>query len=203
MKKCVVIYTEGETDQEFYDSVLNTIKNKIPNKKFKVDEIKKSCIKGIAKFQKKLVNKFVKEIVNKYSKDHEIIVFLCYDTDVFEFGLHPPVDREKLEKDLKNNGASKVVHIKAKKSIEDFFLYDINGITTYLKIKKPKDLKGNTGLEKLENLFSKANRIYQKGHNCTGFIDSLDMNVIFPKICAEIRPLCTKLGLHENCSSCK
>ena len=28
MKKCVVIYTEGETDDEFYKKVLYTIKSK-------------------------------------------------------------------------------------------------------------------------------------------------------------------------------
>ena len=60
MKKCIVIYTEGETDEEFYDKVLCTIKSKIPDNRFKIDALKKSCIKGIAKFQKKIVNKFVK-----------------------------------------------------------------------------------------------------------------------------------------------
>lgn len=203
MKKCVVIYTEGETDYEFYNKVLNSIKNKIPNKIFKVDVLKKVCITGIAKFQKKLVNKFVKEIVKNYSKDHEIIVFLCYDTDVFEFGIHPPVDRIKLETDLKNNGATKVFHIKANRTIEDFFMYDIDGIVNFLKIQKPKVLKGSAGLEKLENLFLKANRIYQKGHKCSGFIDSLNMDIIFPKICNEIKPLCVQLGLKINCDSCK
>lgn len=202
-KKCVVIYTEGETDEEFYDKVLDTIKSKIPSNKFKVDILKKSCIKGIAKFQKKVVNKFKKEIISSYGKDYEIIVFLCYDTDVFEFGIHPPVDRAKLETDLLNSGASKVIHLKAKKSIEDFFVYDVDGIADFLKIKKPKTLKGSTGLEKLEKLFLKGNRIYQKGHKCVGFISHLNMDIIFPNICSEIKPLCTTLGLESNCTACK
>ena len=203
MKKCIVIYTEGETDEEFYDKVLCTIKSKIPDNRFKIDALKKSCIKGIAKFQKKIVNKIVKEVVTNYGKEYEIIVFLCYDTDVFEFGVHPPVDRKKLETDLKNSGASKVIHLKARKSIEDFFIYDLDGIANFLKIKRPTSLKSSTGLEKLEKLFLKGNRVYQKGHKCAGFISSLDMNVIFPNICSEIRPLCTELGLEQNCSSCK
>ena len=134
MKKCIVIYTEGETDEEFYDKVLSTIKSKIPGNRFKIDMLKKSCIKGIAKFQNKIVNKFIKEVANNYGKDYEIIVFLCYDTDVFEFGIHPPVDRVKLERDLKNSGASKVIHLKAQKSIEDFFIYDLDGIVNFLKV---------------------------------------------------------------------
>lgn len=203
MKKCIIIYTEGETDEEFYNKILSTIKNKISNKKFKVDVLKTCCITGIAKFQKKLVNKFEKEIAKKYSKTHEIIVFLCYDTDVFEFGLHPPVNRTKLESDLKYRGASKVIHIKATKTIEDFFIHDIDGIVNFLKIQKPKILKGSTGLEKLEKLFLKGNRIYQKGHKCSGFIDSLDMNIILPHICNELKPLCTQLGIESNCTCCK
>ena len=109
----------------------------------------------------------------------------------------------KNEKDLIDKGASKVIHIKAKKSIEDFFMYDLDGIINYLKIARPKSLKGSTGLKKLETLFLNANRIYQKGHKCSGFIDSLNMNTIFPNICEEIRPLCTELGLDSNCNSCK
>lgn len=203
MKKCVIIYTEGETDDEFYKKVLSTIKSKIPGNRFKVDILKSFCITGIGKFQNKLLNKFEKEIVNKYIKTHELIVVLCYDTDVFEFGVHPPINRLKLEKDLIDKGASKVIHIKAKKSIEDFFMYDLDGIINYLKIAKPKNLKGSTGLRKLETLFLNASRIYQKGHKCAGFIDSLDMNIIFPNICNEIKPLCTELGLELNCNLCK
>ena len=30
MKKCIVIYTEGETDDEFYKKVLSSIKNSKP-----------------------------------------------------------------------------------------------------------------------------------------------------------------------------
>ena len=60
MKKCMVIYTEDETDEEFYNKVLNNIKNKISDKKFKVDVLKRFCIIGIAKFQKKLLNKLKK-----------------------------------------------------------------------------------------------------------------------------------------------
>ena len=100
MKKCIVIYTEGETDAEFYNKVLSTIKNKIPGNKFKINVLKTFCITGIGKFQKKLINKFEKEIVKKYSKTHDIIVVLCYDTDVFEFSIRPPINRIKLENDL-------------------------------------------------------------------------------------------------------
>ena len=203
MKKCIVIYTEGETDDEFYKKVLSSIKNKIPGNRFKVDVLKTFCITGIGKFQNKLLNKFDNEIIKKYYKTHEIIVVLCYDTDVFEFGVHPPINRSKLEKDLINYGAYKVIHVKAKSTIEDFFMYDINGIIDYLKITKPKNLSGLTGLKKLETLFLKANRIYQKGHKCAGFIDSLNMDIIFPNICEEIKPLCIELGLNNNCSSCK
>lgn len=203
MKKCVVIYTEGETDDEFYKKVLRCIKDKIVGNKFEVDVLKSVCITRIGKFQKKLLNKFNSEIIKKYKKTYEIIVVLCYDTDVFEFGVHPPINRIKLEKDLIGFGASKIIHIKAKRSIEDFFMYDLDGIVKYLKIVKPKNLKGLTGLKKIETLFLKANRIYQKGHKCAGLIDSLNMDIIFPNICDEIKPLCVELGVDIWCDCCK
>ena len=38
----------------------------------------------------------------------------CYDTDVFEFSQKPPVKWREVEKILIENGAAKVIHIKAK-----------------------------------------------------------------------------------------
>ena len=82
-------------------------------------------------------------------------------------------------------------------------MYDIKGICSFLKIKVPKKIKGSTGLIKIGNLFLKADRIYQKGHKCAGFINSLNMNLIFSNICDEIKPLCLELGLESNCKICK
>lgn len=191
-KKCILFYTEGETEDEFYDCILEELKKKYNVNKFNTNKIIKKCLKGICRFDKKLINKYENEIKNKY-KDYDVIVFLCYDTDYFEFGLKPSIDWNYINEKLYLLGASKVYHIKANKCIEDFMLYDIEGICKYLKIKKPSKLKGKTGIEKMEYLFSLGNRIYQKGYPSENFIKSLNMNIIIDSINNEISPIINEL----------
>ncbi|MDD2377579.1 MAG: hypothetical protein PHE05_01950 [Bacilli bacterium] len=192
-KKCVTIYVEGQTDEEFYNRFKNIIKTKIPDKKFKVDVLKVVCIKGIGKFSGKLLARFKNEIINNY-KGYEKIVFLCYDHDVFEFGVRPPIDRKKLEEDLKNLGANKVYHIVADRTIEDFFMIDEQSIIKYLRLKKRIKVKGKTGLEQIKYLFKCANRTYQKGSKVEGLVESLNMDLICSKICEQLFELCIELG---------
>ena len=176
-KRCIIIYTEGETEEEFYDLVLEKIKEEYGADKFNVNKIIKKCLKGICKFDKKLLRKFEHEIFPKY-KDYEIVVFLCYDADVFECSAKPPVDCSKLEQKLIELGANKVIHLKAEKCIEDLFLIDLVSICKYLGIDKIDRINGKNGVEKMKKLFSKGNRIYLKGYSCIGFVKALDMNKI-------------------------
>ncbi len=193
-KKCVVIYVEGPTDEEFYNKLKENIKNKISDKRFKVDALKVVCIKGIGKYSSKLLCKFKCEIVDKYS-DYDKIVFLCYDNDVFEYGVYPPIDRKKLEEDLYTAGATNVFHIAADRTIEDYFMIDEQGVLQYLKLKSNTKIKGSNGLEKINNLFKSANRTYQKGSMVSGLVDSLNIDLICSKICSQLSTLCTLLGL--------
>lgn len=199
MKKYVVLYVEGETDAEFYKSLKEIIKKKIPGRKFKVDGLDVVCIKGIAKFSTKLLSKFKTEVMEKHFGE-EIIVFLCYDSDVFKYGVHPPVNREKLEKDLYDAGASKVNHLIAKDNIEDWFMIDEQGVLKFLRLNKKTKINGSNGLEKIEYLFKKVNRVYQKGSKVEGFVNALNMDKICSTICSEISELCIELGV--PCSKC-
>lgn len=191
-KKCIVIYTEGETECEFYDKLLDELKriNKID--RFNVDKIIKQCLKGITKFDKKLLKKFEYDIKTKYS-DYEIIVFFCYDTDVFDFNAKPPVNWNDVDTKLKRLGAKEIYHIKAEKCIEDIFLIDIAGICKYLNISQVKRVNGQNGVEKMKNLFMRGNRIYQKGFSCEGFINALDINLIFKEKQVVFKPLVQEL----------
>lgn len=200
-KRYIVLYVEGPTDEEFYKQLRDSIKKKIPGKKFRVDGIDIVCIKGIAKFSTKLLAKFKMEALKKYS-DGEIIVFLCYDNDVFEYGVHPPVDREKLKTDLYEAGASKVKHLVAKRTIEDWIMLDEQGVLKYLRLNKKIKINGSNGLEKIKYLFKCANRVYQKGSTVDGLVSSLDMNLICAKICSEISELCKELGFSCTRKSC-
>ena len=192
-KKRVVLYVEGQTDEEFYNKLKENIKKKIPMKKFKVDGLDVFCVRGIANFSNKLLAKFQKEIMANYPND-EKIVFLCYDNDVFEYGVHPPIDRKKLERSLYEAGASKVVHLVAKRTIEDWFMFDEQGVLKYLKLNKKTKINGQNGLDKVKYLFKCANRVYQKGSKVDGLVNNLNMDKICSHICSEISILCRELG---------
>ena len=191
-KKCIVIYTEGETECEFYDKLLDELKKINQIDKFNVDKIIKQCLKGITKFDKKLLKKFEYDIKTKY-KDYEIIVFLCYDTDVFDFKAKNHVNWDGVDAKLKRLGAKEVYHIKAEKCIEDIFLIDTVGICKYLNIPQVKRVNGQNGVEKMKNLFMRGNRIYQKGFFCEGFINSLDISLILEEKQLVFKPLVQKL----------
>lgn len=191
-KRCVIIFTEGETEIEFYDYLINKVKENNNVEKFNADKIIKKTLKGISKFDKKLINKFQYDILPKYG-DYEITVFLCYDTDVFEDCQKPVVDWQKVEKELLNYGVKKVNHIKANKCIEYIFLLDIPGICKYLNIDPIKNINGINGVDKMKKLFLKGNRIYQKGYKCEGFIKHLDIDYILKKKRVMFEPLIDEL----------
>ncbi len=196
-KKCVIIFTEGETEIEFYDLLIEKIKKNKNIKKFNVDKIIKKTLKGISKFDKKLINKFRFDILPKYS-DYDITIFLCYDTDVFEDCQKPVVNWQKVERELLNCGVKKVSHIKAEKCIEDIFLLDMQGICRYLNISPIKNITGINGVEKMKKIFLKGNRIYQKGYKCEGFIKHLDIDYILKKKKEMFGPLIDELiGVKE------
>lgn len=199
IKRCIAIYTEGETDEEFYNKILDNLRDKIPNKRFNVEAIEKTCIRGIGNFSKKLLNKFKENVCLKYN-NYEKIVILCYDLDVFFCSANPPVNREKLHNDLLAAGATKVIHIKANKSIEDVLLYDFEGIKKFLKLTKvtENDLPNNSGFIKIQFLFKKANRIYFKGYKIDKLINFLDLDKICNKFCNELKFLCNEIGVVCN-----
>ena len=195
-------YTEGATDEVFYDKLRQHLRKNSLSKKFHVSKVEKSNIQGIGNFQSKLLRKFKAEILPlKEDKTDEIVVFLCYDKDVFELvSKTPPINRIKLEKDLKAAGANKVIHIVADKSIEDIFLTDIDTVLAFLKLKKSDipSLSGS-GYEKLKKLYKKANKIYQKGENVEGFVEKLNMDLICSTYCKMFSPICSILFNDFKC----
>lgn len=58
----------------------------------------------------------------------------------------------------------------------------MEGICRYLGLSAiPKSLKGTNGNTKLNDLYSKARKIYQKGYQVKELVASLDMSVIRKK----------------------
>ena len=204
-KVLACFYTEGATDKVFYNNLLNYMRTLSQSHKFSVDKVEKQDIKGIGNFQNKLIRKFKSEIL-PYKETHGyiLIVFLCYDKDVFDLNKQPPIDREKLEKNLIEAGADKVIHIVANRSIEDVFLTDEKSIIKSLKLKN-KDLNGivGTGYEKLKTIYKKANKIYYKGDTVEDFVSKLDMAKICCVHCTMFSPICNELFEDLSCPSKK
>ena len=95
-------------------------------------------------------------------------------------------------------GANKVIHIEAVHSIEDWFLYDLEGILRFLKLNNKIKVSGNNGYDKLQRLYKKANKIYIKGMNSNGMVACLDLDKITKNIHGQLDPLYKALGVRKN-----
>ena len=90
---------------------------------------------------------------------------------------------------LKQSGAANVEQVKAVRSIEDWFLYDTEGLRKFLHLPGRFQMTGYSGQKGLEELFRKAKRTYIKGSACRGLVEALDMSVIIGRIRSEIQKL--------------
>ena len=93
-------------------------------------------------------------------------------------------------------GIQGFIQLGIRSCIEDWMLCDIEGICRYLKIKTiPKTLKGNSGNEKLNDLYSKVRKAYLKGYQTKELIAALDMAAIRDKNKNVLTELETALGV--------
>ncbi|MCM1126758.1 MAG: DUF4276 family protein [Lachnospiraceae bacterium] len=194
MSKCLVLFVEGETEIEFYKAVVAHARNIHPNKRFDTN-IEYKNVKGVGGFKSNALRKFVKEVKPKYGEDTIYTVMLCSDTDVFEFSSKPPIKWDEIEQALLDNGAKKVFHIKARRSIEDWFLYDADGIIKFLHLPKNTKVTGKSGYDKLQNLYKRASKVYYKGIRSNGMIEKLDINKIVGSVKDQLKPLYKELGI--------
>lgn len=126
------------------------------------------------------------------------MVALCYDTDVFGYVQKPKMNWGNIEKMLLQDGAERVIHIRAEKSIEDWFLLDMEGVKRFLKLKPDVQTNGVNGYEKLKSLFKKANKIYTKGQEVNGFVEALDIGLISKKVSNGLELLYRELEAQET-----
>lgn len=195
----VVIFIEGDTEEEFYSELIKTLRQKSGGRFNCCIKIKN--VKGVGNYKNKVGRIFEKKIKVDFPNSVYKVI-LCYDTDIFELAQKPFINWSEVIKDLKGKGANQVKKVLAKKSIEDWFLYDYEGICKYLKIPKDTKVVGDNGLKKMQNLFIKGKKTYIKGQNCSELIKYLDMEKILCNICEEIKHICLSVGIN-NCSNNK
>ncbi len=193
MNKCLVLFVEGDTEVEFYRQVIAHARKLRPNGMFDTS-IECKSINGVGGFKNIVLRKFVKEIKPKYD-DCAFTVVLCRDTDVFELSPKPPIKWDEVERNLRANGAADVIHVEARHSIEDWFLYDADGIISFLRLNKKTKVAGKDGYDKLKRLYKQANMMYYKGMKSNGMVSRLDIEKIADSVKDQLNPLYKALGI--------
>ena len=197
MSKCLVLFVEGDTEVEFYKQVIANARKLHPAGKFDT-YIEYRSVGGVGGFKNIALRKFIKQVKTKYDNDCEFTVVLCSDTDVFEFASKPPIKWNEVKKELEANGAKKVIHVQAKRSIEDWFLHDLEGILKFLRLAKNTKVSGKNGYDKLQRLYKQANKIYIKGNKSNGMVAHLDIDKIADEVKDQLNPLYKVLGVDKT-----
>ena len=177
----VVIFVEGDTDEVLFRALLEHYRSV---SKTELRPCKICNLKGVTRYSSKLVAKLQNEYLPEARKKGYQIQTICcsYDTDVFEVRNPLIVNWDALRKTVRRMGIQEFLQLGIRSSIEDWLLCDMEGICRYLGLTTiPKSLKGNDGNAKLNDLYSKARRIYQKGYQVKELVASLDMSVIRKK----------------------
>jgi len=191
MFKHIIIFVEGETEEELYkDYIIPIVRHNMPNGMLECD-VSIINVRGAGGFKNDSIMKFKRLKESNFGKD--FVVVMCYDTDIFEFSAKPPINWDKVEKRIIKAGAEKVIRVAAKRSIEDWLLYDLEGLCKWLRIQVPAKLIGKTGYDKLKSLFKQKNKTYIKGKKVEGLLMRLDIEKIIIKANAELKPLINEL----------
>lgn len=185
----VVLFVECESDEVFFKALIDYYRT------VSISEMRPCKIynlRGVTRYGSKLLAKLKNDCLpDAKNKGYKIQTVCCtYDTDVFEVRNPLIVDWCALRKAVKRMGIEEFIQLGIKSSIEDWLLCDQESICRFLKLKDvPKTLKGNNGNEKLNDLFGRANKVYQKGYQTKDLVTSLDMGVLRNKNKVFLEPL--------------
>lgn len=185
----VVLFVEGETDEVFFKALIDYYRTVSTSE---MHPCKIYNLRGVTRYSSKLLAKLKNDCLpDAKNKGYRIQTVCCtYDTDVFEVRNPLMVDWSALRKAVKRMGIEEFIQLGIKSSIEDWLLCDQEGICRFLKLKDvPKTLKGNNGNEKLNDLFGRAKKVYQKGYQTKDLVASLDMGVLRNKNKVFLEPL--------------
>lgn len=89
-KSHIVIFVEGDTDQIFFEGLLEYYRN---HSSTPVHSCEVKNLKGVSRYTSKVIGKLKNEICPKARKKGMEVKAVCcsYDTDVFEFAERPIV----------------------------------------------------------------------------------------------------------------
>lgn len=196
MKPCFILFVEGATDEVLFKEIIRYYKNK-----YKVE--RKCYVKsfnGVSNYRKVAGCLNLDYLPRVKKEDYSLSYVLCsYDTDIFEFSCNPPIDWNRIKKEIKVVVGEKTIVklIPVKSSIEDWLLSDLNGLGKFLSIKKlsKKSLRGRTGFDKIQDLFKSHGRVYFKGYESKNIVKILDIEMIVNEHDKDLKPLKEALGI--------
>ena len=96
LKPHIVIFVEGDTDQIFFEGLLEYYRK---HSSTPIHSCEVKNLKGVSRYTSKVIGKLKNEICPKaHKKGMEVKAVCCsYDTDVFEFAERPIVDWKKVD----------------------------------------------------------------------------------------------------------
>ena len=173
LKPHVVIFVEGDTDQIFFDGLLEYYRKQSTTP---VHSCEVKNLKGVSRYTSKVTGKLQNEICPKaLKKGLEVKAVCCsYDTDVFEFAERPVVDWKKVEREVKMLGIKEFCQVRVERMIEDWILDDMKGLMKFLRLTEMPKLSGNNAFDKIQLLFKRANKVYFKGISIKSFVGTID-----------------------------
>ena len=173
LKPHVVIFVEGDTDQIFFDGLLEYYRKQSTTL---VHSCEVKNLKGVSRYTSKVTGKLQNEICPKaLKKGLEVRTVCCsYDTDVFEFAERPVVDWKKVEREVKMLGIKEFCQVRVERMIEDWILDDMKGLMKFLRLTEMPKLSGNNAFDKIQVLFKRANKVYFKGISIKSFVGTID-----------------------------
>lgn len=211
--KGIAFIMEGDTEYQFYDALLLFFERHHPDCHLTkaADDIGEPYYLLTGSFGTRIIRfnnvGTITQIHNSVSWFNNIclgdsgfpwVVFLCYDTDAYNANISKfYLDDWQIFRDrLSKRRVSKIIDMAANAEIEDLFLLDLHGVSTFMQLEKeltPEDLpKGRKGSSKMKRLFiefrkqKKTTAFYHKGERARALIDCLNMGAI---ISAKLLPL--------------
>ena len=183
----ILLLYEGDTEEEFYKSIIAI---KIPKRKIRITY---DNLKGITtNINRKVLNKIYKHLSNNENEE-KINVFVAIDREgdrTNDSPLNIPKLKETISKEP--NRIAEVIEIIATQDLESWFLIDIDGIYTFLKVplanRNPNKYKNTEAFNNrsLSNLYRAYNRVYFKGKKVAGLIEHLNINKIYDE-CQDLK----------------
>lgn len=199
MKKIVILFVEGDTDEAFFKGLLNYYRITSSKSLLQCDICNLSSVtRYVSKMKGILSGRYFTK--SKKSEIDISAVFCSYDTDVFSdsVGDKAIVDWVQVRKSVSSLGIKNFYRIKVEQMIEDWLLDDMQSLCEYLRL--PEDTKipeGKDAFSRISRLFLNGGKMYLKGTAILKFSNKLNYKTIRDKRRDALKQFEISIGYRE------